>query len=170
MDNLFTNHTYGLIYNNVLHRCIDVQDKSMSMAFNVVFMSLLAMLPAPIAYGAIIDNTCILWQEECGETTNCLLYDTVRLRRVLMLTTASIMVIGVFFDIGVCYHAKNLVIFNPEQHESDSIEDDVNVAKRDSLLFASNLSIAKDSLFLNGSVPVTSLKTQNEDEYEDEVR
>jgi Organic Anion Transporter Polypeptide (OATP) family len=26
-------------------------------------MSLLAMLPSPIVYGAIIDNTCILWQE-----------------------------------------------------------------------------------------------------------
>jgi hypothetical protein len=31
----------------------------------VVFMSLLAMLPSPIIYGAIIDNTCILWQEVC---------------------------------------------------------------------------------------------------------
>ena len=39
-----------------------VEDKSLSMAFNVVFMSLFAMLPAPMVYGAIIDNTCILWQ------------------------------------------------------------------------------------------------------------
>ena len=52
------------------------------MAFNVVFMSLLAMLPSPILYGALIDNTCVLWQEECGETTNCLIYDTERLRKV----------------------------------------------------------------------------------------
>ena len=52
-------------------------------------MSLLAMLPSPIIFGSIIDNTCLLWQEECGETTNCLLYDTDRLRQALMLTTAG---------------------------------------------------------------------------------
>ena len=52
-------------------------------------MSLFAMLPSPIIYGAIIDNTCLLWQEECGETTNCLLYDTDKLREALMLTTAG---------------------------------------------------------------------------------
>ena len=68
------------------------------------------MLPSPIVYGQIIDNTCILWQEvnkllykykgpiisnsnfiyqECGETTNCLLYDTDKLREYLMFTTAG---------------------------------------------------------------------------------
>ena len=34
-------------------------------------------------YGAIIDNTCILWQSECGETTNCIVYSTVALRQVI---------------------------------------------------------------------------------------
>lgn len=29
----------------------------------VVSLSLLAMLPSPIFYGVIIDNTCLLWQE-----------------------------------------------------------------------------------------------------------
>ncbi len=73
------------------------------MAFNMVFLSLFAMLPSPMVYGAIIDNTCVLWQRECGETTNCLLYDSVKLRRTLMLTTAFIMLFGVFCDIGVWY-------------------------------------------------------------------
>ncbi len=42
---------------NMLIRCIDVRDKSLSMAFNIVFISLFATLPAPIAYGALIDST-----------------------------------------------------------------------------------------------------------------
>ena len=57
-------------------RCVEVRDKALSFAFQTVFLSLFAMLPSPIIFGAIIDNTCLLWQEECGETTNCLLYDT----------------------------------------------------------------------------------------------
>ena len=76
------------------------------MAFNVVFMSLFAMLPAPIVYGAIIDNTCILWQSECGATTNCIVYSTVALRQVLMFTTAGIMFFGVILDIGSWYYSK----------------------------------------------------------------
>ncbi len=95
-------------------RCISVEDKSLSMAFNVVFMSLFAMLPAPMVYGAIIDNTCILWQEECGETTNCIIYSLDRLRLALMITTAAIMFGGVLLDIGVWYYAKDLVIFYDE--------------------------------------------------------
>lgn len=57
-----TLNTLGRIGNVlIMLRCIEVRDKDLSMAFNVVFMSLFAMLPSPIVYGAIIDNTCILW-------------------------------------------------------------------------------------------------------------
>lgn len=133
-------------------RCIDVEDKSLSMAFNVVFMSLFAMLPGPMVYGAIIDSTCILWQEECGDTTNCLLYDTVSLRKALMLTTAFIMLGGVLFDIGVWYHSKTLMIFNPEQKkikESGEPEESETMLRKEDH-FASNLSISKDAMFKNG--------------------
>ena len=94
------------------------------------------MLPSPIIYGEIIDGSCILWQQMCGgETGNCLLYDTPKLRRRLMFTTAGIMLFGMVFDILVCYEAKNLVIFNPQQKgrsktnkenkdEHDDCEDD----------------------------------------------
>ncbi len=94
-----------------------MRDKSLSMAFNVVFLSLFAMLPAPMVYGAIIDGTCVLWQRECGETTNCLLYDTVKLRRTLMLTTAFIMLVGVVFDIGVWCVGKTLHIFKLQKRQ-----------------------------------------------------
>ena len=100
-------------------RCIDVRDKSLSMAFNVAFLSLLAMLPSPLIYGAIIDTTCTLWQKECGETTNCMLYDKEAMRRTMMLTTAGIMSVGVLFDIGVWYYAKVVVIFTPDNDEDD---------------------------------------------------
>lgn len=53
--------------------------------------------------------------EECGETTNCLLYSSERLRLALMLTTAAIMSVGLVLDVGVWYHAKSVVLFNPEQ-------------------------------------------------------
>ncbi len=150
-------------------RCIDVEDKSLSMAFNVVFMSLLAMLPSPMVYGTLIDSTCILWQEECGETANCLLYDTVSLRKTLMLTTGFIMLGGVAFDGAVWYYSKDVVIFNPEQErlrseankrgqadggESEETEEEETFSKADSK-FASTLSLTKGDLYRSG-VPLGS--------------
>ena len=100
-------------------RCVEVQDKSLSIAFNVTLLSLFAMLPSPIIYGKIIDGACILWQNTCGgETGNCLTYDTVQLRTRFMFTTAAIMSFGVIADIAVCYEAKNLVIFREDEQEN----------------------------------------------------
>ncbi len=114
-----------------------------------------------------IKNFSILWQKECGESTNCLLYDTDSLRlflffklisfsliifkkiirhvislylsesgfrcilifpfehffRVsLMLTTGFIMLIGVFFDVGVWYYSKSLVIFGEDEDDETTKE------------------------------------------------
>merc|ERR1711973_454595 len=125
-------------------RCVELKDKALSMAFQVVFMSLLAMLPSPIIYGAIIDQSCILWQEECGETTNCLLYDTDTLRIVLMLTTAGIASLGVLCDVVVWYYAKDLQIFYNESKPSALSK----IKERNGLAFhASNVSLTKDSVY-----------------------
>lgn len=85
-----------------------------------------------------------------------------------MLTTAFIMLIGVFFDVGVWYYCKDLVIFNPQQKQklfnledldeedsgpkTDLDDDPLNKLKEQ---YASSLSIAKDSVFMN-SGPLTS--------------
>ena len=54
---------------------------------------------------------------ECGETTNCMLYDTKSLRQHLMYTTAFIMIIGVFFDVAVWYYCKDVLLFFPDKKE-----------------------------------------------------
>jgi organic anion transporter 5A len=48
-----------------------------------------------------------------------MLYDTDALRKSLMLTTAFIMIIGVLFDIGVWYYAKNVAIFSQEPKKDE---------------------------------------------------
>ena len=112
-------------------RCISVEDKALSMAFNVVFLSLFAMLPAPMVYGEIIDQTCDLFQMECGETTNCMIYDLVKLRKSLMYTTAFIMIVGVMFDVGVWYYAKDVNIFAANPSDKDTDEDDKKIDEND---------------------------------------
>ena len=78
------------------------------------------MLPSPILMGAIIDKTCTLWQMECGEQSNCILYDLDLMRKYVMSFTASIMVIGVLFDVAVWYYSKDVILFSSdESSESD---------------------------------------------------
>ena len=100
-------------------RCVSIEDKALSMAFNICFLSLLAMLPSPIIYGEIIDQACDLWQMECGETTNCMLYDLGKLRKFLMYTTACIMIFGVLFDVAVWYYCKDVVLFSKNEEKND---------------------------------------------------
>ena len=110
---------------------MDVQDKSLSIAFNVVLLSLFAMLPSPIIYGKIIDGACILWQNICGgETGNCLTYDTVKLRTRYMFTTAGIMFLGVIADMAVCYEAKDLIIFRENEEEKSKPSNETNQESR----------------------------------------
>merc|ERR1719244_102261 len=129
-------------------RCVELRDKALSMAFQVVFMSVLAMLPSPIVYGAIIDKSCLLWQQECGETTNCLLYDTDALRKVLMLTTAAIASLGVLCDVAVWYYSKDLKIFynEPVSLSSENGLKNVEGADENDLvtLRASTITLTKD--------------------------
>jgi len=131
-------------------RCVEVRDKSLSFAFQVVFMSLFAMLPSPMIYGAIIDNTCLLWQEECGETTNCLLYDTDRLRQALMLTTAGIMVLGVVCDVAVVYYAKDLKIFDEGDKNKivqTKMGENMLQVPGNNMMYGSHVSLTKDTIY-----------------------
>jgi hypothetical protein len=67
-----------------------------------------------------------------------------------MLTTGFIMLVGVLFDIGVWYYSKSLVIFGPEETDEPKAETDEDANKFDQ--YASNLSLAKDTMFKNGGL------------------
>lgn len=43
--------------------------------------ALLTGLLAPMIFGTLIDDSCILWQESCKETGACLVYDNSSLSR-----------------------------------------------------------------------------------------
>ncbi|KAJ8322003.1 hypothetical protein KUTeg_000474 [Tegillarca granosa] len=41
----------------------------------------LRTFPGPIFFGAVIDSTCMVWQEKCNEKTSCWIYDNASLSR-----------------------------------------------------------------------------------------
>lgn len=103
-------------------RSVDPHDKSASLLILVSFFSLFAFLPSPLVVGKILDNTCSVWGENCGEQTNCLLYNTHAMRTNISAFVASFMFIGLLFDCLVFYYVKDLKIFD-EEKEPEQKED-----------------------------------------------
>ncbi|XP_071965921.1 solute carrier organic anion transporter family member 2A1-like [Antedon mediterranea] len=57
-------------------RCVDLNDRALGMGCFGLSYRVLALIPAPIYFGAIIQSTCILRSSACGQEGACLIYDT----------------------------------------------------------------------------------------------
>ena len=64
-------------------RAVQPRDKSAGLIIMVSLLSLFVFLPSPIIVANIMDNSCQVWGNNCGETTNCILYDTDAMRKTL---------------------------------------------------------------------------------------
>ncbi|CAG0924004.1 unnamed protein product [Notodromas monacha] len=70
-------------------RSVEKRDKSLAVGFSLVMFAILAFIPTPILYGAIIDSTCLIWREtKCGTKGNCAFYDANKFRVALHATPA----------------------------------------------------------------------------------
>lgn len=111
-------------------RCVSVKDKSVTQGLILMLVSLFALIPGPILFGRIIDETCIVWSEHCsGRKGNCQLYDQKLFRYYVNLTALCLTSIGVFFDILVWRNGKNLDLYGEKEEEMKKIKE-TNGVKR----------------------------------------
>ncbi|XP_030383373.1 solute carrier organic anion transporter family member 74D-like isoform X2 [Scaptodrosophila lebanonensis] len=108
-------------------RCVSTEDKTFSLGFGNTLLSLVSFIPSPIFFGWLLDSFCLVWGKTCSNKGNCWLYDTKSLRYTLNLTSAGLIFVGAFWNIGVWYYAKDLQIFDEEsrkeiQEEIDEFE------------------------------------------------
>ena len=96
-------------------RSVEVRDKAASMALGFGLISLFALLPAPLVYGALIDSACAVWAERCGKRGNCLVYDADKLRHNFCGLTTAVLLVGFVFDLGVWYYIKDVEIYDAEE-------------------------------------------------------
>ncbi|KAG5838559.1 hypothetical protein ANANG_G00224920 [Anguilla anguilla] len=55
-------------------RCVPDTQRSFGLGIQWIVVRTLGGIPGPIAFGSVIDISCMLWQEECGEQGSCYLY------------------------------------------------------------------------------------------------
>ncbi|CAL4120916.1 unnamed protein product, partial [Meganyctiphanes norvegica] len=65
-------------------RCVPDDHRSFALGLQWIVVRLLGTIPGPILFGALIDNTCTLWQETCGKSGSCRSYDNFSMSRYMM--------------------------------------------------------------------------------------
>ncbi|CAL1269752.1 unnamed protein product [Larinioides sclopetarius] len=95
-------------------RCVDPKDKAMALGLISFAIGLFGNVPCPVIYGAVVDSTCLFWEDNCGEPGACRLYDPVKFRMMFHGLTAIIMLGAFFVDALVCYKASSVRFHDDE--------------------------------------------------------
>lgn len=67
-------------------RCVDDKIRSFALGIQWIVVRIFGTIPAPILFGRLIDESCILWQDSCGKNTGaCLLYDNKAMAKYMLL-------------------------------------------------------------------------------------
>ncbi|XP_039279412.1 solute carrier organic anion transporter family member 74D [Nilaparvata lugens] len=90
-------------------RCVDPRDKAMALGLIQFAIGLFGNVPCPIVYGAVVDSTCLYWEDiPCNKKGACWLYNTKVFRWFYHGTTGGIMMCAFLVDIIVWYKAGNI--------------------------------------------------------------
>ncbi|KAK0171245.1 hypothetical protein PV328_008995 [Microctonus aethiopoides] len=104
---------------NVLvnYRCVEQKDKSVAQGVTLMIVSLFALIPGPIVYGFIIDQSCLIWDYSCGTQGNCWYYDKDKFRYVFNVTGACFTFIALLLDACVCYLCRDLDLYGADEED-----------------------------------------------------
>jgi len=113
----------GRVGNQLLSlRAVEPRDKSAGIIIMVSLLSLFVFLPSPIIFANIMDNACIEWGNNCGEVTNCLLYDTDMMRTTLCYVVAACLALTTLADIGVWWYSSTIKLWDEAEEEDSDLE------------------------------------------------
>ncbi|XP_036414412.1 solute carrier organic anion transporter family member 5A1 [Colossoma macropomum] len=87
-------------------RSVEEQERPFALGMQFVLLRTLAYIPTPIYFGAVIDTTCMLWQQDCGRHGSCWEYDVTSFRFVYFGLAASLKFVGFIFIFLTWYSIK----------------------------------------------------------------
>ncbi|XP_040518691.1 solute carrier organic anion transporter family member 5A1 isoform X2 [Gallus gallus] len=87
-------------------RSVEDGERPFALGMQFVLLRTLAYIPTPIYFGAVIDTTCMLWQQDCGVQGSCWEYDVTSFRFVYFGLAAALKFVGFFFIFLAWYSIK----------------------------------------------------------------
>ncbi|XP_061113706.1 solute carrier organic anion transporter family member 4A1 isoform X1 [Conger conger] len=78
-------------------RCVPDSQRSFGLGIQWIVVRTLGGIPGPIAFGSVIDISCMLWQEDCGEQGSCYLYHNSSMSHYSLIAGLIYKVLGTVF-------------------------------------------------------------------------
>ncbi|XP_034101180.1 solute carrier organic anion transporter family member 4A1 [Drosophila albomicans] len=89
-------------------RCVQDEQRSFALGLQWIKVRLMGTIPAPLIFGALIDESCMLWHESCDEQAGgaCLVYDNYYISRYMWLLALIGKLCSVVFFLGAWWFYK----------------------------------------------------------------
>ncbi|XP_010873836.2 solute carrier organic anion transporter family member 4A1 [Esox lucius] len=78
-------------------RCVPDSQRSFGLGIQWIVVRTLGGIPGPIAFGSVIDISCLLWQDQCGEQGSCYVYQNSAMSRYTLIAGIIYKVLGTLF-------------------------------------------------------------------------
>ncbi|XP_055547959.1 solute carrier organic anion transporter family member 4A1 [Wyeomyia smithii] len=85
-------------------RCVHDDQRSFALGIQWIKVRVLGTIPAPMIFGRLIDETCILWQESCDGHGACLVYDNASMSKYMLLLALVGKACSVIFFFGAWFY------------------------------------------------------------------
>ncbi|XP_033825571.1 solute carrier organic anion transporter family member 4A1-like [Periophthalmus magnuspinnatus] len=66
-------------------RCVTEKQKSFALGIQWILVRTLGAIPGPIIFGSMVDRSCLLWQDKCGEQGSCFVYKNTDMSRFTLI-------------------------------------------------------------------------------------
>ncbi|XP_022653056.1 solute carrier organic anion transporter family member 4C1-like [Varroa destructor] len=100
-------------------RSILPEDKSVALAFQSVVLNIFAFIPYPIIFSFIMDISCAVWEDKCGKTGACWIYNLPKMRTWMHIVSLILLTICSAFQCFVFIFSGKIVNFydDPEDRK-----------------------------------------------------
>ncbi|KAM9296206.1 solute carrier organic anion transporter family member 4A1 [Gastrophryne carolinensis] len=78
-------------------RCVSDDQRSFALGIQWILVRTLGGIPGPIAFGSMIDISCLLWQDQHGEKGSCYMYRNTTMSSYMLVAGLMYKVLGLVF-------------------------------------------------------------------------